>query len=163
MLNRIDGEKQGAPLPKEYTKMIEDVLTQNFDLSLKTLGDLLNQRPRFKVNGAIFSKEVFLRVALAYARRFLPIEIYGSCNFDAKANVPTSQELLGACVDVIGELYSQLLSQPKVEVLAKLSQPSESGRTVSQMKMLGIPLEWQEIRIENYKVFVKLADAGKSE
>lgn len=136
-----------SELPKDYVKMVNEVLTTNFDEGLQALRKLHSQKVSFSTFGRIDASEITLCVSLLIEGQLAATTVHASCNYDPKASSPTVQDLLGACVDAVGSLFGQLLD-PKDE--AMLEQVS----TQSLSAMKDIPFEWTPITLDRTKVYL---------
>lgn len=149
MERRRGAQSSSTPLPADYLKMVNEVFTTNFDSGLQTLTKLMEGKPGFEANGAVYSDEVVLCVTLAEEEQIAATTVYASSDFDPKASSPTIQELLSACVDGIGAVYGQIFSTEHPDRLEQVASQSLSA-------MDNIPFHWSEAKIDRYRIYLKV-------
>ncbi len=140
---------KSSAVPVDFTKMVNEIFTANFDAGLKGLAQLRPNPFTFDTSGTIYPDEIVLCVALLEEGQLAATSVYASVDFDPRASAPTLQEVLGACVDAIGALYGKYLADAKPEQLEKLSAESLS-------ELEDVPFEWTSMKIENHKVHLML-------
>lgn len=138
-----------SELPKDYVKMVNEVLTTNFDAGLKALKSLHSQSATFSTHGRIDATEISICVSLLIEGQLAATTVHASTDYDPKASAPTVQDLLGACVDAVGSLFGQLLDPKNKTMLEQVST-----QTLSAMK--DIPFEWTPVTLDRTKVFLKV-------
>jgi hypothetical protein len=138
-----------SDLPHDYVKMVNDVFATNFDEGLKVLKKFNEAPAYFATTGRIYIDEVIVAVSLMHEGQMAATTVYGSVDYDPKASSPTIQDLLAACVDAIGAVYSQLLSPETPEVIEQLADESLSA-------LENIPFEWTEFKVEKHKIYLKV-------
>src|SRR5271168_5400750 len=146
MERRKTSAMKSSPVPSDYTKMVGDVFSANFDEGLKELKKLKGTFARFEVNGAIFPAEVVLAVSLLIGKELAATTVYASVDYDPRASVPQIQDLLSVCVDAIGTVFGPLLAK---EEIAKVAEQSLSA-------LKGVPFEWTAVTVERQKIFVMI-------
>ncbi|MFL5812398.1 MAG: hypothetical protein ACJ763_02375 [Bdellovibrionia bacterium] len=142
-----------SELPVDYVKMVNEVFATNFDEGLKALAKINPAPAHFTTTGRIYIDELIVCVSLLHEGQMAATSVYASCDYDPKASAPTIQDLLAACVDAIGAVYSQLLSPENPEIIEQLANESLSA-------MENIPFEWAELKVERYKVYLKVDKAN---
>ncbi len=142
-----------SDLPHDYVKMVNEVFATNFDEGLKALAKLNPAEAYFTTTGRIYVDEIVVCVSLMHKEQMAATSVYASCDYDPKASSPTIQDLLAACVDATGAVYSQLLSPETPEVLEQLANESLSA-------LENIPFEWTEFKVERHKVYLKVDKAN---
>jgi hypothetical protein len=142
-----------SELPVDYIKMVNEVFATNFDEGLKALVKINPAPAHFTTTGRIYIDELIVCVSLLHEGQMAATSVYASCDYDPKASSPTIQDLLSACVDGIGAVYSQLLSPETPEILEQLANESLSA-------LENIPFEWAEFKVERYKVYLKVDKAN---
>jgi hypothetical protein len=150
MERRKSSQSKTAPLPLDYVKMVNQVLTTTFDEGLKKLNQLSPKNPSvFFTTGRIFSDEIVLAVSLIQQGRLPATTVFASVDFDPKASAPTVEDLLGACVDTVGSLFSEFFSPKHPARLEQMLSESLSA-------LDNAPFEWTAIKLEKYKVHLKM-------
>src|SRR4051812_7893388 len=97
-------ERRKAPitkpssLPVDYIKMVSEVFTSHFESGLKVY-EKLRPHSNFEVQGEVGTTEIVVGVSLISEGQLSATTVYASTDFDPKANAPTAQDLLSACVD----------------------------------------------------------------
>jgi pyocin large subunit-like protein len=142
-----------SDLPVDYVKMVNEVFTTNYDEGLKALAKINPARAYFSTTGRIYIDEIIVCVSLLHEGQMAATSVYASSDYDPKASSPTIQDLLAACVDSIGAVYSQLLSPETPEVLEQLANESLSA-------LENIPYDWTEFAVEKRKVYLKVDKAN---
>ena len=140
---------RSSELPLDYVKMVEEILSANFDAGLKTYSELVGAETRFKVTGGIFPDEVLVRVTLITTGKIAATTFHASTDFDPKASSPKVDQVLGACVDGIGALLGHFLDETKPKMLAQLADESASALEEA-------PFEWSPQEVDRFKVFMKI-------
>jgi hypothetical protein len=148
MEKRKPGHFKSSPIPKDYAKMVNEVLLANFDQGLKKLKKIRKGEPRFFVDGAVYLDEIVLSVSLRIGKELSATTVHGSVDFDPRASSPSVQDLLARCVDGIGAVFAPLLSGSDEELEALASE------TLSALE--GVPFDWTHIDLDQAKVFVKI-------
>jgi hypothetical protein len=128
--------------------MVEEVFTNHFDQGLKAY-EAIKPQSRFLVSGAVFSDEVVSAVSLISEGQLAATTVYASADFDPKASSPTVQDLLSACVDALGTVWTTLLDAEKPAAIQNLADESLSA-------LDNVPFEWTSIDSNQRKIFVKL-------
>lgn len=139
-------------LPLDFTKMVSQVFTNNFELGLKELGKL-KAGPLFRASGAVYSNEIVLAITLAHEAQIAATTVYGSVNFDPKASAPTAEELLGACADAVGTVYETLLDHKNTKLIEQLASDTLSA-------FEEVPFDWAQLEVDRFKVWVKVDKAN---
>lgn len=137
-----------SPLPSDYTKMVAEVFTANFDGGLKALKKN-GHKAEFRVTGNVFTDEVALAISLVIEGQLAATTVHASIDFDPRASSPTVQDLLGLCVDASGTLFGQLLdpkSPARIEQVASQSLGS----------LEKVPFDWTALELEKRKVYLKI-------
>jgi hypothetical protein len=142
-----------SDLPVDYTRMVNEVFTTNFDEGLKALSKFNPAETRFTTTGRIYTDEIIVCVSLLHEGQMAATSVYASCDYDPKASAPTIQDLLAACVDAVGAVFSQLLSPETPEILEQVANESLSA-------LENIPFEWAEFKVERHKVYLKVDKAN---
>ena len=143
---------KSSELPVDYLKMVNDVFETNFDAGLKALGKL-KPSPRFESRGQIFPNEVLICVSLVHEGHLAATTVYASADYDPRASSPTIQDVLAACVDAIGTLFSDILvadDETKLDALAH-----ESLAVFED-----IPFEWAAVEVDRRKIYLKVDKAN---
>jgi hypothetical protein len=136
-----------TPLPIDYLRMMKEVFNTNFDSGLK-LFSKFKKNPHFEIRGAIFPNEVVLSVSLLGEGKLSANTVHGSCNFNPKKG-PKTEELLSACVDVIGDVFAGFLMMEDEKKLEQLAYETLSG-------MENVPYDWTKIEREKIFVYIKM-------
>ncbi len=137
-----------SPLPADYTKMVNEVFSANFGERVKNLEGA--SEPRFVASGEIYSDEVVVRISLVETGKLSATTIHTSCDFDPKASSPTVEDLLAACVDAAGDLFTALFERgPDEEGNPALLSPA--------LAALGsAPLQWTETEVAKRRIYLKV-------
>ena len=155
MEKRIPSSNKFSELPVDFTKMVNEVLTSNLDTGLKAFDKANHLESRFFTTGKIYSDEIVVSVSLVSKDQLAATSVYASCDFDPKASSPTAEDLLGACVDSIGTILNELMSETKVDRLEALANPSLSA-------LENVPFEWTAIKMGARKVYVRMDKTNPS-
>jgi hypothetical protein len=142
-----------SPLPLDYSKMVSEIFTSNFDTGIKALRKFTKGDLNFEVNGAIYTNELVLAVSLVEKNQIAATTVYASTDYDPKASAPTIQELLSTCVDGIGALFEQLLSPDNEERLEQIACESLSA-------LENIPYYWSEVKVDRHRIHLKVDKAN---
>jgi hypothetical protein len=153
MERRRGAQTSSTPLPVDYIKMVTEVFTSNFDGGLQALTQASEGRAFFEASGAVYADEVVLCLSLQEEGQLAATTVYASSDFDPKASAPTVQDLLSACVDAVGALYAQLLDTNHPDRIEQLASHSLSA-------MDGVPFHWSEVRIDRYRIYMKVDKAN---
>lgn len=129
--------RSGGGLPADFTEMVREVFTTNFDREMKKLA-AVKADPVFSSKGEIFPNEIVLSVTLGHEGQIAATTVYASVDFDPKASSPTAEDLLGACIDALGAVFSQILADESLSALEN------------------VPYEWTKLEIEKHHIFVKI-------
>jgi hypothetical protein len=140
--------KQSTALPVDYTRMVTEVFTTNFDEGLKAL-HRYKTNPRFEVSGGIFPDEILLSIALVHEGHLAATTAHASVDFDPKASAPSVPDVLAVCVDALGALFDKLLDPKDKAQLEALAQESLSAFD-------GIPFEWTPVQFDKHRVFLRV-------
>jgi len=152
MEKRKKSESKVSPLPVDYLKMVSDVFASHFDSELKAFNQL-KPDTTFEALGEIYSDEIILAVSLNTEGQLSATTVYASCDFDPQASFPTAQDLLAACVDAVGSIFSSLLNSNQPESLTQLSQEPLSA-------LENVPFQWTEIECNNSRIYLKVDKAN---
>lgn len=136
--------KPGA-LPADFTKMVADVLTANFDSGIKALTAVAGAPAHFSVLGELYPDEVLLGLVIQIEGQLAATTVRASADFDPRANSPTVQDLLSACVDAAGSLLGQLLDPKNKARLEQLASESLGA-------MDNVPFVWTPVVLDRYKI-----------
>jgi pyocin large subunit-like protein len=142
-----------SDLPVDYVKMVNEVFTTNYDEGLKALAKINPTPAYFSTTGRIYIDEIVVCVSLLHEGQMAATSVYASSDYDPKASSPTIQDLLAACVDSIGAVYSQLLSPETPKVLEQLANESLSA-------LENVPYDWTEFAVEKRKVYLRVDKAN---
>lgn len=137
-----------ADLPVDFLKMVEEVLTAHFTAGLKLLSKEL-KNPRFKASGQIYTDEIMVVASVLSEDRMSATTVFASIDFDSKASHPTVHDLLSACVDSIGGVFSALFEGEK-------QKPGEVLLSESLRDVDGVPFEWTEVENPDQKIKQKV-------
>ncbi len=145
---RLPTSSKGSQLPSDYLKMVEEVFANHFELALKSYQEI---RPssRFVASGAVFADEIVATVALVTDGQLSATTAHASADFDPKASSPTVQDLLSACVDALGTVWSTAFDAEKPETIQALAEAPLT-------ELENIPFEWTSIDSNQRKIFVKM-------
>lgn len=145
-------ESSHSELPSDYTQMVTEVFTSNFSEALAGLG--LEPPARFVAGGEIYSDEIVVHVAIVQEGRLAGVTAYASSDFDPKASSPGVEDLLGICVDAVGDLVQSLFE------LAEKSGNPESLLSSSLDELAAgkaaLPLEWTPADVGKRKIFLRV-------
>lgn len=141
-----------SPLPVDYLKMVKDVFTTNFDEGLQAV-NAIKPGTEFVASGSIFPDEIVVSLSLVNQHELAATTGYASIDYDPKASAPTIQELLSACVDGLGALYTQILDTENKERIEQIAEASLSA-------FEGIPFEWAKLAVEKHNVYLKVDKAN---
>lgn len=144
-----DDVSTASPLPKDYIKMVTEVFTTNFDAGLKALRPLMKGEPSFDINGMVLSDELVLCATLVEEGAVAATSVYASIDFDPKASAPTIQDLLSACVDAVGSVYTHLLDPTQQNRLEQVA-----ANTLSVMD--NVPFHWTEMKVDHFRIYLKV-------
>ena len=153
MDRRLGSESKGSALPIDFTRMVTDVFTSNFDSGLKVLQKFKSVPITFQVHGDVYTDEILLCVSLVFSGQLSATSVYASSDFDPKASSPTVEELLGSCVDGIGSIFGQLLTPTNKEKLEELA-----GESLAALD--GMPFEWTPVEIEKRRIYLRVDRAN---
>ncbi len=146
-----------SPLPVDYTKVVRDVFATNFDAGLKAYDKLHDTQSSFEISGGIYVDEVVLCVSLHSTlngkEQLAATSVWSSSDFDPTASSPTAQDLLAACVDAAGAIYSQLLDPKNKAALEALGDESLSA-------LSDVPFEWTPMNVERFRVYLRVDKAN---
>lgn len=148
MEKRKQSLTKASPLPVDYLKMVAQVFTSNFDAGLK-IYENIKPHAYFEAQGEVASSEIILAVSLMNKDQISATTVYASTDFDPKASSPTVQDLLSACVDAIGSVYSTLLAADKPEIIEQLADESLSA-------LENVPFHWTEVEADKKRIYIKL-------
>lgn len=137
-----------TPLPVDYVKMLREVLENNFSKALKALQEK-GFKGTFHPSGAIFFDEILLTVSLVPDGKLSSITVHSSVDFDPQASAPKAEELLAACVDAVGSVFGEIMSENDEERLEHLAH-----RPVTSLDE--IPLSWTSFEVNKRTVHVKV-------
>lgn len=146
--------KPAAPLPDDYLKMVCDLLQTNFDEGLKILGKI-RANPQFIVQGEIMADEIVLAASIAHPDHIVATTVYASTDFDPKASAPTAEDLLGGCVDAIGQVLLAMLDPEFPDRIEQIADESLSA-------LEHAPFEWTLVPVERFKVYAKVDKSNLS-
>jgi hypothetical protein len=132
--------------------MVEEVFSGHFDVALKAF-QAIRPDSSFSVQGEVFADELVIGISLISQGHLAATTVYASADFDPKASSPTIQDLLSACVDAAGGVFSTLMDADRPETLAQLAEEFLS-------ELEGIPLEWTSLDSNQRRVFVKVDKAN---
>lgn len=145
---------KSAELPVDYTRVVREVYTTNFDEGLQKLAELQavdasGKKPisRFEVRGAIFGDEIVISVSLLTEEQIAGTTVHASVDFDPKASSPTAQDLLNVCVDAVGSIFATLLDAEKTETVEKIASGSLAAFNE-------VPLEWTKVEFDGRRVWL---------
>lgn len=145
---------KSAELPVDYTRVVREVYTTNFDEGLQKLAELqavdaAGKKPasRFEVRGAIFGDEIVIAVSLVTEDQIAGTTVHASVDFDPKASSPTAQDLLNVCVDAVGSIFATLLDAEKPTTIEKIASGSLAAFDE-------VPLEWAKIEFDGRRVWL---------
>lgn len=150
MEHRKTAKFKTTPLPTDYLKMVSEVFSTNFNEGLKTIAQAKGAPATFNAHGDIGGEEIVLTVSLSSEKQLSAISVHASVDFDPKAALPTSEELLACCVDGIGTIFSDLFSPENIEQLLE----------VSLAALKNVPLLWTPIEVEKRTIFVRVDRAN---
>lgn len=153
MENRKGSNFRSSFLPIDYLRLVGEVFNTNFDAGLQALAKQTEARAWFEASGQVFADEVVLCVSLFQENKLSATSVYGSADFDPKANAPTLEDILKSCVDAIGGLFEQLLDPTKPEALEKLADDSLSA-------LEEVPFLWTPVQSERRQIFLKIDKAN---
>lgn len=139
-------------LPEDYLKMVNEVFSNNFEEGLKVY-EQIKEGPYFHSDGGIFSDEIVLSVSLLHKDQMIGTSVHGSIDFDPTASSPTAEELLGAAVDAIGSVYSELLDPSQGETLRQVAEGSLAS-------LENIPFTWTEMKLNKKTAYLKVDKAN---
>ncbi len=137
-----------SPLPKDYLKMVAEVFLANFDSGLKIYNQYCPSA-FIEAQGEIGSDEIILAVSLMNQGQMTATTVYASSDFDPKASSPSVQDLLSACLDAAGAVFSTLLSPDSPHMITLLAEGSLAS-------LENIPFLWTEIEADTRRIFIKL-------
>jgi len=138
-----------SSLPIDYTKMVNEVFKSNFDAQLKAFSKVAGANSYFDISGKIFANEINLYVSLVTEGQIAATTAVASSDFDPKASSPTVEDLLGASVDAVGELFQALMDESKPKCLEQLADASSAA-------LENAPLEWTLIKLDRYQIYLKV-------
>ncbi|OFZ21975.1 MAG: hypothetical protein A2X94_16085 [Bdellovibrionales bacterium GWB1_55_8] len=153
MDRRKNTPSKSSPLPVDFTRMVTDVFISNFDGGIKILQEIKSTPANFLAQGNIYSDEILLVVSLTLSGQLSATTVYASCDFDPKASSPSVEDLLGACVDGIGSIFSQLLSHTNRKKLEQVADESLAA-------LDGLPFEWTPVEVERQRIFLRIDRAN---
>ncbi len=146
---------KATELPVDFIKMVNEVTNAHFDQPLALLK--ANQTPYFfETTGKIYPDEVTVSISLIPLNSIASTTIHASIDFDPKANLPQLQDVLGQCVDAIGTLWAQFISEKDVESVLDFLMGSLS----SYENQKEIPYVWTPIILDGSKIFLLLDKAN---
>jgi hypothetical protein len=138
-----------SELPKDYAQMVNQVFMTNFDSGLKALKKMRAGEINFTTGGRIYPDEVLLCVSILFEGQLAATTVHASMDYDPKASTPTIQDLLAACVDGVGAVFSELFGEGKPADLSQILDQSLAA-------MKDVPFHWTEMKIDRFKVFLKV-------
>lgn len=144
---------KSSPLPKDFLKMIIDVLNKTFHNGLQELAQS-KKNPEFVVEGAIFPDEICLSAALVFENQLSATAVHASVDFDPKASAPTAEDLIGVCVDAVGGFFATLFDPQRKDLMEQVF----FGESLSGID--GVPYEWTETKINKRKIFLRVDRAN---
>ena len=155
---RKSADLKSSPLPVDYIKMVHEVMRAHFDESLQSIRKFSPQKNPYELTcvGEIYPQEVVVAVTLASNDVMAANTAYASMDFDPKASSPMIQELLGACIAALGSLWTVFLQNDE---WLKSGQWEEllHGKLAD---LEDAPLEWTQVKIEKFKVFLRFDKAN---
>jgi hypothetical protein len=149
-------DSRHSELPLDYTQMVTEVFISNFADSVESMK--LSPAPVFIAKGEIYSDEIVVHISLVQEGRLAGTTAYASSDFDPKASSPSVEDLLGLCVDALGDLFQRLF-----ELAQKSGTPAlvlESNLQDLGEGQGGLPLEWTQVEVAKRKIHLKLDRAN---
>jgi len=134
-------------LPSDYLNELVDVFSIHYGDALSKL-ESMKSGPYFSANGGIYLDEVVVSLSIQFDKSNSAITVFASSDFDPNASSPSAEQVLAACVDAIGFLFSKLLNADEENLNA-----IASGRLT---ELNDIPLIWTEVEMEKFKIFLKV-------
>lgn len=151
MIERRNGSPlKSSPLPSDFLKMVTEVFTTNFEVGLQAVAKEAGATATFRAQGAVYPNEVLLSVSLVTEGQMAATTAHASADFDPKASAPTLEELIGACVDGIGQVFGSLL-----DFSGKLGPEKLEAITSGSLSALSnVPFDWTGVKVEKRTIFL---------
>ncbi len=148
MERRKETKLKSNPLPVDYLNMVIDIFQNHFDACIK---EIKTKKPDVFLSafGSVSADEVHLGISLLEPKVLSAITVHASSDFDPAASTPKAEELLGRCVDALGQILAKLIDPEKPKNALDVYNTSITMRD-------DIPLLWVPIKIDKRDIFVKV-------
>lgn len=154
---RLSGVLKSASVPEDYTRLVQDILLQNFLPAINYVKKKQkSSTPTFSARGRLYPDEIVLSLSFQVGKSSpLATTVHVSVDYDPTASAPKAEDLLALCLDVGGGVFNQYLSIETPKILDAFVW--ESLSTLADLA--DVPFEWTKVDAQKRAFYVKLDKA----